>query len=265
MGIKAYSGSDSSLTSLIKGMMSKLTLLLITFSLNVLNTKFVPQFPFRTERELKGYINGHGHHALNNHVDEVHDAHDDVEAGVKALAVQDNLRVNGTLQDDGRICVQKLMNVQEKVFEEMMVCDHKSEKSCHDTYKTVYVPHQVKLIFQLYFSMFSLLIFFVQEEECEEKFQKRCVISYEDKAENAQVEECRAQFVPNCEERTPKDCRVVYDTECSTRQKVHDVEDEVASCNTIYETGDCETVFTGRLLQQNYFTNYIQLLSHGSC
>ena len=122
----------------IKGIMSKLGPLLIAVSLNLLVAKHVPKFPVRAKRDLRGYINGHGHHAVNNNLD-----NDDADAATKALLVQDNLRENGTLQDDGRICVQKLMNVKEKVFDDMMVCNHQSEKRCHETYKTVYVPHQV--------------------------------------------------------------------------------------------------------------------------
>ena len=78
------------------------------------------------------YLNGHGHHAVDNRLG--------VET--KALAIQDDLRLKGTLEEDGRVCIKKVSLSRETVYEDMMVCDHKNEKRCHDTYKTVYVPHQ---------------------------------------------------------------------------------------------------------------------------
>ena len=52
-------------------------------------------------------------------------------------------RVNGTLQDDGRICIDKIMLSESHEFQDGIVCDHTTEKKCHTTYKTVYTPHQV--------------------------------------------------------------------------------------------------------------------------
>ena len=66
-----------------------------------------------------------------------------IDVDAKALDVQDDLIANGVLQDDGRVCFQKVSMTEETKYEEMMVCDHKSEERCHDTYITVYVPHQV--------------------------------------------------------------------------------------------------------------------------
>ena len=42
-----------------------------------------------------------------------------------------------------------------------------------------------------------------------------------------------------------KECRTVYDTECATLQKVHEVEDDVSSCRTEYEQ-KCDTVVLGK-------------------
>ena len=85
-----------------------------------------------TNKHGIAYLNGHGHHAVDNRLG--------VET--KALAIQDDLRLKGTLEEDGRVCIKKVSLSRETVYEDMMVCDHKNEKRCHDTYKTVYVPHQ---------------------------------------------------------------------------------------------------------------------------
>jgi len=164
----------------------------------------------RNERSLVGYLNGHvhghGHHA--NHVE--------ANPLLKALEIQDALRENGTLEGNGRICVNKVMLTYETQYDEVMTCDHQYSKQCHETYTTVYEPHQ--------------------EQECDEKFNKICTIEYEDIANNIEVEECKATFITDCDcENRPTECRTVYDTECSTLQKVHEVEDDVTNCTTIYE------------------------------
>ena len=90
-------------------------------------------------------IAGHlGGAHIQHHNDNEDNSRDSiVDVNVKALNVQDNLYVNGVLQDDGRVCVQKISMSEKTEYEEMMVCDHKSEERCYDTYITVFVPHQV--------------------------------------------------------------------------------------------------------------------------
>ena len=83
-----------------------------------------------------------------------------------------------------------------------------------------------------------------KEEECDEKFRKNCVISYEDVARNEEVEECKAQFVDDCTKRADDECRTVFDTQCSTSQKEHEVEDSIVNCVTEYEE-KCEIVTLG--------------------
>ena len=58
-------------------------------------------------------------------------------------------------------------------------------------------------------------------------------------------EECRTQFVKSdpCVPG-PEECETVYDMVCDTRQKVHEVEDDVVNCETVYEK-KCENVPQG--------------------
>jgi len=175
----------------------------------------------RNERSLVGYLNGHVHGHGHGH----HANHVEANPLLKALEIQDALRENGTLEGNGRICVNKVMLTYETQYDEVMTCDHQYSKQCHETYTTVYEPHQ--------------------EQECDEKFNKICTIEYEDIANNIEVEECKATFITDCDcENRPTECRTVYDTECSTLQKVHEVEDDVTNCTTIYEK-KCAPVVLG--------------------
>ena len=190
----------------------------------------------RKEKSLIGYVGGHHRSHHNSHSHSQHIDHhvyrpeaepSEADAAIKALLVQDDLRVNGTIQEDGRICVQKVMMQERTEYQEVMTCTHDYVERCHDTMITTYVPHQ--------------------EQECDENFRKVCNIVYEDSAINDVVEECRTQFVKTdpCVPG-PEECQTVYDTVCDTRQKVHEVEDDVVNCETVYEE-QCKNVTQGKV------------------
>ena len=63
----------------------------------------------------------------------------------KALDVLDDLNDNGTPDDNGLVCVQKVMMIEETKYDEVMTCVHKYQQRCHNTFTTVYEPHQVRL------------------------------------------------------------------------------------------------------------------------
>merc|ERR1712098_475315 len=71
-----------------------------------------------------------------------------------------------------------------------------------------------------------------QEEECEENFRKNCFIEYETIAFNETVQICRTPLVKDCDVQGPEICRTEYESECWTKQEVHDVEDDVVACKT---------------------------------
>ena len=77
---------------------------------------------------------------------------------------------------DGRKCVNKTMMRRETEYDEVMRCDHSYDERCHTTYVTSFEPHQ--------------------EDECDEKFRKVCMISNEQKAVTEMVEECTTPLVP---------------------------------------------------------------------
>ena len=165
----------------------------------------------------------HGSHHRSHHVNPFQDA---VAVGPKALDVQDDLFANGNVTEDGKICIQKVMMQERTEYQEVMTCTHDYVERCHDSFITTYEPHQ--------------------EQECDENFRKVCNIVYEDSAINDVVEECRTQFVKSAPcVPGPEECETVYDMVCDTRQKVHEVEDDIVNCETVYEK-QCENVTQGK-------------------
>jgi len=124
----------------------------------------------------------------------------------------------------GRKCIDKVIMTEETVYEEVITCDHSYDKRCHTSYVTSFVSQQ--------------------EEECEEHFKKSCYIDYEPLAYNETVEVCRTPVVKDCKTEGPAICKTVYESECWTKQKVHEVEDDVTSCQTVHEQ-KCKEVTVG--------------------
>ena len=130
-----------------------------------------------------------------------------------------------TVDKYGRTCTEKLMLTEYTDYTEVMTCVHKSHMRCHTTYVTNFEPHQ--------------------EQKCDEKFEKRCTIHYEDVAQNDEVEVCKTSICPDCSEQGEKECTTVYDTVCETKRHAHNVTDDVVNCETVYEEGNCKDVTIG--------------------
>jgi len=124
----------------------------------------------------------------------------------------------------GRKCINKVIMTEETVYDEVITCDHSYDKRCHTSYVTNYESQQ--------------------EEECEEHFKKICYIDYEPLAYNETVEVCRTPVVKDCGKEGPAICQTVYESECWTKQNVHEVEDDVTSCQTVLEQ-KCKEVTVG--------------------
>ena len=131
--------------------------------------------------------------------------------------VSDNLIENG-IESNGKICYKKVMLQEYTDYTEVMTCNHKSQKRCHTSYVTRFEPHQ--------------------EQRCDEKFKKSCTIHYEDVTHNEDIEVCKTYLCPDCSREGPQECRTVYDTVCESKRKMHNVLDDVVSCNTVYEEGE---------------------------
>ena len=76
----------------------------------------------------------------------------------------------GDVAAAGTRCVEKVMMIEETVYDDSIECHHSYDKRCHTTYSTDYVPQQV--------------------EDCDENFVKECYIEYKPVAFNETVEIC---------------------------------------------------------------------------
>merc|ERR1712226_1259090 len=71
---------------------------------------------------------------------------------------------------------------------------------------------------------------------------KSCFIEYKKVASDEKVQFCNTPLI--CDGEGPVECRTVYESQCSTRYREHDVEDDVVECETIQEE-KCEDVTQG--------------------
>merc|ERR1711971_270748 len=187
-------------------------------------------------RNLVGYIDGSGNFIGNRQGDHHHYHHQIAtnafpykinEVKTKALATDifdqnpDDVTVD---PKTGRKCIKKMMLTEYTDYTDVMTCVHKSEKRCHTTYVTDFKGHQ--------------------EQKCDEKFEKRCSIYYENVAQNDEVEVYKTSLCQDCSRKGPEECETVYDTVCETIRKVHDVEDDVVNCETVEEE-KCDNVPDG--------------------
>merc|ERR1719244_2343748 len=70
------------------------------------------------------------------------------------------------------------------------------------------------------------------------------LLRYEKIAFDESVSVCRTPLVKDCDIQGPEVCRTEYESECWTKQEVHDVEDDVVSCTTEVEE-KCEDETSG--------------------
>ena len=173
------------------------------------------------ERDLVLPVAGHSDDHQVAEIEKQASEFNGLDVDPKALTILD--MINDQEPDaDGRKCVNKTMMRRETEYDEVMRCDHSYDERCHTTYVTSFEPHQ--------------------EEECDEKFRKVCMISNEQKAVTEMVEECTTPLVPDCErENIPDVCRTVYDTVCDTKQVGYEVEEQFPTCTTV-NTEKCEDV-----------------------
>jgi len=128
------------------------------------------------------------------------------------------VNASGEENDDIR-CVNKVMQVEETVYEERIKCTHKFTEKCHDTFITDYIP--------------------TQQEHCEESFDKQCRITYKPMMFTEDVELCNEPLQKVCSEDTiglgEEVCKTHYETNCETRFKEHEVEQDEPVCEMVTE------------------------------
>ena len=199
-------------------------------------------FPFNQQEDSAGQEH-HAHHANHEENEESADSRPSTYSrGLSDRQPQIQLDARNSLQgsdvsgvsfnevsqsgtgSDGKRCIDKVEMVEETEYDDVVQCDHSYDRRCHISYITNYVSQQ--------------------EVECEENYVKSCFIDYEQIAFNETITVCRNPLVKDCDVSGPEICRTVYESECWTKQEVHDVEDDVVSCRTENEE-KCEDETSG--------------------
>merc|ERR1711971_1128058 len=148
------------------------------------------------------------------------DANVDPEANQYPTQPQLNPRQQSADNDgDDLRCINKVMQVEETVYEEKVKCTHKFSEKCHDTFITDYVP--------------------TQERKCETSFDKNCRIRYRPMMFEEDVEICNEPLKKVCNNETVGQGETVYSTHyetvCETRYKEHEVEQDDPVCEMVIE------------------------------
>ena len=98
---------------------------------------------------------------------------------------------------DGRLCVIKESSVETLKKDPILECKHKNIEKCHYTYTTAFNS--------------------VQEEICQENFEKLCQITFKKQAVKETVRKCYRPMRKICNGQGPEECRTVYESSCTTR------------------------------------------------
>jgi len=116
-------------------------------------------------------------------------------------------------------CINKVMQVEETVYDKVIKCQHTFTEKCHDTFITDYVP--------------------TQERKCETSFSKNCHITYKPMMFEETVELCNEPLQKVCNNDTvgqgEEICKTHYETNCETRFKEHEVEQDEPVCKMVTE------------------------------
>jgi len=114
-------------------------------------------------------------------------------------------------------CINKVMQVEETVYENRIKCQHTFTEKCHDTFITDYVP--------------------TQERKCETSFDKSCHITYKPMMFEETVQICNEPLKKVCNNETVGEeiCKTHYETTCETRYKEHEVEQDEPVCKMVTE------------------------------
>merc|ERR1712241_568108 len=116
-------------------------------------------------------------------------------------------------QDDDAIrCIQKVMQVEETVYDRAIKCHHSYQEKCHMTYITDYRS--------------------TTQEKCETTFKKNCHITFKPMPFNESVNICHTPIVRKCGDDPvgPDICSTHYETNCETKYKSYEVEQDEPVC-----------------------------------
>lgn len=114
-------------------------------------------------------------------------------------------------------CIDKVMQVEETIYEEKIKCHHTFTEKCHETFITDYIP--------------------TQERKCETSFKKNCHITYKPMMFEETIKICNEPLNKICSNDTVGEeiCKTHYETNCETRYKEHEVEQDEPVCEMVEE------------------------------
>jgi len=134
-----------------------------------------------------------------------------------ALEDGDNTVDDTSDDDDDTVCVKKVMQISETVYEDRIVCHHTVSEKCHHTFLTDYVP--------------------TLEKHCQNSYHKKCSIIYKPEVHSETVSVCNEPLQKHCSNTTVGEviCSTYYETRCQTRYKEHQVEEDKPVCKIVTE------------------------------
>lgn len=153
---------------------------------------------------------------INDLGDQINQSQQEAEA--KTSLNNDDQKDRNTDKDEDSVCVQKIMQVPETVWEDKIVCEHKFSEKCHTTFMTDYRP--------------------TQERRCHTSYNKKCRISYKPSVSEERISVCRDSLEKQCGEDTVGEtvCKVIYQTQCNTRYNEMTMEEDRPVCEVVTQT-----------------------------
>lgn len=142
-------------------------------------------------------------------------------------------------KDEDSVCVQKIMQVPETVWEDKVVCQHRFSEKCHSTFMTDYLP--------------------TQERRCHTSYNKKCRISYKPSVSEERVSVCRESLERQCGADTVGEtvCRLVYQTQCNTRYNEMTMEEDRPVCEVVTQTKCDPTTTPGPGSTDDMIPNFV--------
>ena len=109
----------------------------------------------------------------------------------------DRKEADALLTEDGKKCVIQTNMVETYTRQPIMKCNKKLEESCHQTYITFFKP--------------------AQEKVCEEFFEKKCRIIFNEKKRFENIVTCQRPHRKVCDGSGPERCTTTLETSCTTQ------------------------------------------------
>ena len=99
--------------------------------------------------------------------------------------------------ETGLCCLEREGEVETLEKDPVLVCKHRTVEQCHYTYVTRFVS--------------------AKQTVCQQNFEKKCSITFEELARNETVQKCFGQVEKVCNGEGEEQCKTAYESSCTTR------------------------------------------------